>query len=427
MNEIKIVTAIVIGCGNRGEVYSTYALKHPDRFKIVGIAESKEHVRAKFIERYSQTIDKNKVFSDWKEIFTNIKLADCVIITLPDKLHKEASIEALRQGYHILLEKPMATSLSECKEIAFECEKHPELINAVCHVLRYYDACVKLKQIIDSGLIGQVVNINHTEPVGFWHFAHSFVRGNWRNESLSTFSLLAKCCHDIDLLVYWMGSKKRCVKVTSFGSLVHFRKENAPESSTKNCFSCPVEESCSYSAKKIYLDQPNIDPHSWPWSVVLDTDIFALTNSKVGDIEDILKGKIDSEKNDLIKSCLSHEDSKYGRCVYKCDNDVCDNQVVVMNFDDNSIATLTMIAYSKNTCTRQTKIYGTKGELEWDDAISSTNIIHTDFLTRQKQVIDAKADTMFTHFPKSALELNKNLAKLSGHGGNYFFIVDEIK
>jgi predicted dehydrogenase len=310
----------------------------------------------------------------------------------------------------------MATSLEDCKEIALECDKNPSLINAVCHVLRYYDACVKLKQIIESGIIGEIVNINHTEPVGFWHFAHSFVRGNWSNEAKSTFSLLAKCCHDIDLLVYWMGEKKRCVKVSSFGSLVHFRKENAPENSTSNCFTCPVESNCPYSTKKIYLNR-NVDPGSWPWSVVLDTDIFVLTNSKEDDIEDMLKQKTDLEKIDLLKQCLSHPNSKYGRCVYRCDNDVCDNQVVTMNFDDNSIATLTMIAYSKNTCTRQTKVYGTKGELEWDDAVSSTNIIHTDFLTNKKQVIDAKADTIFTHMPKSAIELNRNIAKLAGHGG----------
>ena len=417
MSQKKVVTAIVIGCGNRGEVYSTYALKHPDRFSIVGIAESKEHVRGKFLERYAETIDKNKVFADWRDIFkAGEKLSDCVIITLPDKLHKEAAVESLKHGYHILLEKPMATSLDDCKEIASECEKNPHLINAVCHVLRYYDACVKLKQIIDSGLIGEVVNINHTEPVGFWHFAHSFVRGNWRNEAQSTFSLLAKCCHDIDLLIYWMGAKKRCVSVSSFGSLVHFRKENAPNDSTSNCFSCPVENDCVYSTKKIYLNA-NINPNFWPWSVVLDTDIFTLMDAKVNDIEDILKEKTDSEKVELIEKCLSHPKSRYGRCVYKCDNDVCDNQVVIMNFDDNSIATLTMIAYSKNTCTRQTKIYGTKGELEWDDAVSSTNILHTDFLTNKKQIIDAKADTIFTHMPKSAIELNKNIAKLSGHGG----------
>ena len=159
-----------------------------------------------------------------------------------------------------------------------------------------------------------------------------------------------------------MGEKKRCVKVSSFGSLVHFRKENAPENSTSNCFTCPAETNCPYSTKKIYLNR-NVDPNSWPWSVVLDTDIFALTNSKVDDIEDILKQKTDLEKIDLLKQCLSHPNSKYGRCVYRCDNDVADNQVVIMNFDDNSIATLTMIAYSKNTCTRQTKIYGTKGDL----------------------------------------------------------------
>ncbi len=151
-------------------MYSTYALKHPDRLAIVGFADPRPHVRKLFHECHKHTVETDKIFENWTDIFKDdkeehLKLADCVIITLPDRLHKDAALAFLSNGYHILLEKPMATSLADCKEIATKCEENPHLINAVCHVLRYYNVCIKLKQILDSGLIGDIVNINHTEPV----------------------------------------------------------------------------------------------------------------------------------------------------------------------------------------------------------------------------------------------------------------------
>lgn len=185
----------------------------------------------------------------------------------------------------MLLEKPMAVTLDQCLQITEACRLQAQQINAVCHVLRYFSPCIKIKELIDSGIIGDVVNINHTEPVGFEHFAHSFVRGNWHNEEASSFSLLAKCCHDIDLIVYWMGEKKKVEKVSSFGSLSHFRKENAPEKSTDKCFDCPVERECCYSAKKIYLETFT-DPNRWPISVVLGAEIKNLNcQESTADIE----------------------------------------------------------------------------------------------------------------------------------------------
>jgi len=413
----RIISALVVGCGNRGEVYASYALHHPDRFAIVGIAEPKEHLRTKFLQRHKDTIETANVFEDWRDIFkgSNKKISDCVIIALPDRLHKDAALAFLDNGYHVLMEKPMATTLQDCRDIALCSERNPHLINAVCHVLRYHKACLKLKELIDSGVIGKVVNINHTEPVGFWHFAHSFVRGNWRNEEVSCFSLLAKCCHDIDLLVYWMGDSKKCISVSSFGSLVHFTKENKPHNATDNCFTCPVERQCCYSAKRLYVDR-KITPSSWPWSVVLDTDALKLKD-QFEDIEDILKnGKVEA-KAALVQRCLENESSSYGRCVYSCDNDVCDNQVVVMNFDDGSTATLTMIAFSSDVCTRKTRIYGTKGELEWDDASPNKVIIHRDFLTRKVHEIPIE---------NPAVGGNNETIRLSGHGGSDYLLIDKF-
>ena len=333
-------------------------------------------------------------------------------------MHKEAAVAFTNKGYHMLLEKPMATLLTDCKEITMASRQNPKQVNAVCHVLRYFAPCIKIKELIDSRIIGDVVNINHTEPVGFWHFAHSFVRGNWHNEKESAFSLLAKCCHDIDLLMYWM-SKKQCTKVSSFGSLFHFRKENAPRNSTENCFACECENSCPYSAKKIYLN-PLLNHGKWPCSIVLNSEIQNIFENESIDIEDLLS-KNDSEKRDLLQKCLENKKTTYGRCVYRLDNDVCDNQVVNMEFDDGATASLTMIAFSGDICQRKTKIYGTLGEIEWDDSKSSSQIVHYDFLTKKTNLIDCSSAT-----PKTRDNPVDDLGGLKGHGGSDYWLMDSF-
>jgi len=289
-----------------------------------------------------------------------------------------------KKGYNMLLEKPMATSLSACKQISEACQKQPGQINA-----------------------------NHTEPVGYEHFAHSFVRGNWHKEEESSFSLLAKCCHDIDLIVFWMGDRKKCEKVSSFGSLFHFREENAPAGATQNCFDCPAESTCCYSAKKIYTETFT-DPDRWPCSIVLGAEIENLNDA--ADIEDLSSRSL-SEKQDLLKRCLTHADTKYGRCVYRMDNDVCDNQIVNMQFSDKSTATLNMIAYSQAFCQRKTVIYGTKGQLEWDDHKAPNQVALYDFLTKSTTRVECEGVR-----PKSSREIEGGEV-LTGHGGADFWLM----
>lgn len=413
---MNAVSILVVGCGNRGEVYASYALKHPDRAKVVAIAEPRVHLRKKLKDIHNLTDDR-QIFTDWHLVIElNERVADCAIIALPDKLHKDATIAFIKKGYNILLEKPMATSLDDCFHITLTSRSYPSQMYAVCHVLRYLGPCIKIKQLIDSGIIGNVVNINHTEPVGFYHFAHSFVRGNWNNESKSSFSLLAKCCHDIDLIIYWMQGKK-CTQVQSFGSLNHFKKSNAPENSAELCMKCPVESDCCYSAKKIYLTK---DPSRWPAKVVLNSEIQNIINDE-SDIEDLYVKKSIAEKLELLEQCLSHEKTQYGRCVYKMsDNDVCDNQIVNLQFDDGSTASMTMIAFTKDICTRKTKIYGTRGMLEWDDATLCNKIVHTDFLKNESEIIDCE-----NNFNLDAKDLNENI-KLDGHGGSDYLLMDSF-
>jgi len=313
---LRQVTAMVVGFGNRGNGYASFSLDFPSRLKIVAVAEHLEHRRVRAREKFD--LDANAVFSDWKDLLAfsqkNGKMADCVIIATQDKMHKDPAIAFAKQGYHLLLEKPMSTSESECEEIA-KASVENNVICAVCHVLRYFPPVIKIKEIIDSGVLGDIITIDHFENIGFYHFAHSFVRGNWNKESTSTFSLLAKSCHDIDLLQYWMGDKK-CIQVQSFGGLHHFRPEKAPANSGMTCFECPkqIESACPYSALKIYgvdCDPPITRPR-WPASVVCD-------------IEDDPRGY-----NAVLKDAL--KDGPYGKCVYKSDNDVSDHQVVNMVF-----------------------------------------------------------------------------------------------
>lgn len=419
--EFKGVTLLILGCGSRGKNYASYAMLHPDKARVVAISDPQALARKKFLGTYGATIDETKIFADWREILDSPgKLADCVVIALPDKEHKDAAIACTNKGYHMLLEKPMATSLDHCKQITMACREKKGQINAVCHVLRYFAPCLKIKEIIDSGVIGDVVNINHTEPVGYEHFAHSFVRGNWHNENDSSFSLLAKCCHDIDLIGFWMGDKKKFVKVSSFGSLMHFRKENAPKNSTEKCFDCPVEKDCCYSSKKIY-GETFCDPNRWPISVVLGAEIKNLKAEDCSmDIEDILLKKSDLDKLDLLKKCLKHDKTNYGRCVYKMNNDVCDNQIVNMQFSDKSTATLNMIAFSQAFCQRKTTIYGTKGQLDWDDHKAPNQIFLFDFLSQQTSAIDCNNVRPESNKKISEVE-SRHL--LSGHGGADYWLM----
>ncbi|XP_069804416.1 putative oxidoreductase YteT [Dendropsophus ebraccatus] len=334
VGEVKCVTVLVVGAGSRGMCYTYYAYNFPKRMKIVGVADPQLSAREtlKMIHR----IDEEKFFDDWREAAKLEKFADAVIIATPDRLHKDPAVTFAKKGYHILLEKPMAVTPEDCHEIVTTCKENGVLL-AVGHVMRYHPVSRKIKELLDSGVIGDIVHIQHMEPVGFWHFAHSFVRGNWRNEKESTFSLLAKSCHDIDLISYWMGDQ-RCVKVSSFGNLSHFTKENKPEGASSRCLDCAVEETCPYSAQKVYLKKAERGGFGWPVSVVCGLqDIESLT--------------------DALRT------GPYGRCVYECDNDVVSHQVVNMEFEGGQTAAFTMMAFTKAMGARTTTVYGTKGEL----------------------------------------------------------------
>ncbi|KAJ2891536.1 hypothetical protein IWW38_003577, partial [Coemansia aciculifera] len=287
------VKVALIGCGSRGTVYGRYALA-TNKMQVVAIADP-SRVRAEKIQS-AHEIPNEHCYSTWEALLEAPKIADAVLICTIDSLHKELAVAFANKGYHVMLEKPMATDLAGCQEV-YDAVKNNNVMLAVCHVLRYTPYNRKIKEIIDSGVLGSIVGIQHTEPVGHYHFAHSYVRGNWRNEAESSFSLMTKSCHDIDIIMYFLGND--CKRVLSFGGISHFKQEKKPLAAggAKRCTDCAYESQCPYSAKKIYLEPAQQGHKGWPVDVIVD-DIV--------DIESVA---------DALKT------GPYGRCVYECDND----------------------------------------------------------------------------------------------------------
>ncbi|KAI0332682.1 streptomycin biosynthesis protein StrI [Cubamyces sp. BRFM 1775] len=343
------VTIAIVGCGHRGRVYAAYALQEPTLCKVVAIAEPRLKARKTMSETYS--IDKTLVFEAYKDLLkasadtlqtTGRRLADAVVITVQDHLHMEVALAFAAQGYHILCEKPMATTVEGCVQIEAAVKK-AGIIFGVGHVLRYSPYNNAMMEVIRSGRLGPLINVVHIEPVGYWHFAHSYVRGNWARESESSFSLMTKSSHDIDILCHYLytGAPTR---VSSFGSLQHFRKERKPADAgeAKRCIDCAYERDCPYSAKRVYLDP-------------------------------VAEGRIDGRANVLVDGIPDIENitealktGPYGRCAYECDNDVCDNQVVNLEFSNGATASFTMVAHTKLICERQTRLHFAYGEIVGD-------------------------------------------------------------
>ncbi|XP_015233209.1 PREDICTED: uncharacterized protein LOC107086634 isoform X1 [Cyprinodon variegatus] len=374
------VRVIVVGAGCRGAGYAQFATIHPKRMKVVAVADPRKFARTKLQKQHK--IEDQNIFEDWQSIAELEKFADAVLICTPDRIHKDPAVAFAKKGYHILLEKPMATSAEECRAIVEACTQAGVMLS-VGHVLRYDPLIHEIKVLIDAGAIGDVIHIQHLEPVGFYHFAHSFVRGNWRNEAESSFALLAKSCHDIDLIHHWAGAR-RCVKVSSFGSVSHFRKEKKPTGAGDRCIDCSVEGNCPYSACKIYLNSVKKGHTGWPVSVICP--------NSVPDIESV---------TEALKT------GPYGRCVYDCDNDVCSNQVVNMEFEGGLTAAFTMVAFTEEICQRKTTIYGSRGELSYN----GSEIRVFDFLTQRS--------TKHT----ASWEAAKHYG-MSGHGGADYHLIN---
>jgi len=332
---MKKLTAILIGAGNRGASYAKHMKKMAEQYQIVGIAEPHETDRAYICDLFS--IPQEHCYDSWEKILAQPKMADLAMICTLDDMHLQPALKAIQLGYDLLLEKPVAMRAEDCAAIA-NAAKEKGVKVLVCHVLRYTDFYGRIKQLLMDGTIGQVVSVDLVEAVGHTHFAHSFVRGNWRNEDISAPMLLAKCCHDLDI-VQWLVDKP-CQRVSSFGSLTHFTKENAPEGAPVRCVEtqCPARDTCPYDCMKFY----------------------ARTNDNLKQI--VASGIAVDRENPTWEEILEGLRTKnYGQCVYHSNNDLVDHQIVNMEFSGGITATLTMNAFNRGG--RYIRIYGTKGEL----------------------------------------------------------------
>ena len=336
----QTITDVIVGAGHRAFVYSKLALTDPDKLKIVGVADPDKIRQNKAIEMFG--FPKENCFDSALELSRVPKFADAVINGTMDEQHVETSIPLLKKGYDMLLEKPFATNEKEMRELV-SCVKENGNKVMICHVLRYTPFYLSIKERVASGEIGDIINIQTCEHVSYHHLSTSYVRGKWANSDVChTSMLLAKCCHDIDLMM-WMMSDTQPSMISSFGSKFQFKPENAPkEAGTKCLVDCPLVDTCRYSAKRLYLDQPK------RWAFYIWDKLEGIENPTDEDRINLLKG-----------------DSNYGRCIYKCDNNVVDHQSVLVNFKNGATGTHNMVGGSAGPM-RRIHIIGTKGEIYGD-------------------------------------------------------------
>lgn len=332
------LTAVIVGGGHRAVIYADYSLKHPDELKIVGIADPDPERRKMCRERYG--FDEAHCFENAAALTAVPRFADAVINGTMDHQHYETSVPLLEKGYDMLLEKPFAVSEDEMRRLLAVIEKNGSRV-MICHVLRYSPFYMEIKRRVLSGQLGEILNVQMAEHVSYHHLSTSYVRGKWANSGVShTGMLLAKSCHDIDVMM-WLMQPDLPVSVSSVGSIFQFKPENAPANAGTRCtVDCPLVDECRYSAKKIYLGHPD------RWTCYAWAD---------------LEHKKDQTEQDRIDSFKNG--NPYNRCIYKCGNNVVDHQSVLVNFRSGATGTFNLVGGAAKS-QRPIHVTGTKGELK---------------------------------------------------------------
>src|SRR2546426_1555680 len=338
------VELVMVGAGNRGYLaYGAFAERNPKEAKFVAVVEPDNARRARFANAHG--IPAERQFRSWEDIADRPPLAPALINATLERTHRVSTLGLLAAGYEMLLEKPIATTPGECLEIAAASESHGRMLQ-IAHVLRYAPFFVALREIVTSGRLGAIVSVDWREHVAYWHFAHSYVRGNWGTMERAGPMILTKCCHDLDLLVWIFG---RCEWLSSSGSLTHFTREAVgPEIPDRCTDGCPIAEACPYFAPRVYLDRLRENPSSFA--------IAALT--------------LDQTPEGVMRAL---ETGPYGRCVYRSDNDAVDHQVVLMRFVGGLSVSLTMQGAS-HLEGRTIRIDGTRATLLANEARAEMEI-----------------------------------------------------
>ena len=374
-------TVAIVGLGSRGRVtYAPIAKQYPDLMEITALADINPACVEEAAKEYN--VPKERCFTSAEELLAQPKLADAIFICTQDQDHVREALMALEKGYHILMEKPISPSAEDCNKLLEASRKYDRKI-VVCHVLRYTPFFSKIKEIISEGTIGDVVTIQAIENVGYWHQAHSYVRGNWRRADESSPMILAKCCHDMDILIWLTG--KRARYVSSYGNNYLFRAEKAPAGAAQRCMDCAVRAGCPYDAVRYYLESGRTSVRAgrvhWPINV-LDP------HPTPENIEQALRT------------------GPYGRCVYHCDNDVVDHQVVNIELDGGTTINFTMSAFTER-CYRTIKVMGTHGCVEGNMDLS--HLVWHDFFGHSEE-----------------MDLNVTDGSMAGHGGGDAVMVKQF-
>ncbi len=372
----KPVTAITLGAGARGNTYGDFAWHFPEMLRIVGVAEPNDIRRERYGRRHS--IPAAQIFSSWEQVFKRPKFADAIIISTPDDLHYAPCMAALDLGYDILLEKPIAPSEQECRDILNKANQTGRIV-AVCHVLRYAPYFQKMRALLKSGAIGNIISMQHFEPIQHVHMAHSYVRGNWHDSDASTPIILAKSCHDLDMMRWLIDKPSK--SIAAYGDLSWFREKNAPTGSTPRCMDgCAIESECPYSALRIYHRNRHY------------IYVFDLPEEQ-------------EKQGDAILDYL--RTTNYGKCVYRLDNNQPDHYVCAMEFADGVTASFNMEAFTSYHG-RRTRVMGSMGDIDGD----MRTFTLSDFRTGESTVFDNQAE-------------DTDRYRNSGHGGGDFRLMHD--
>lgn len=370
---MKKITAILIGAGDRGaNAYASYELNNPGTIEFVAVAEKNPEKRRHFQETHH--IPDKFAFDNWDDLFAREKFADAVLICTNENFHYEPTLLAMKRGYNILLEKPITQQAETCVEIGDMAAQYDKVF-MLCYVLRYTPFFSEIKRVLETGIIGKIKEITQCENTGIAHFSHSYVRGMFSKEVNAGPMILSKCCHDMDILNWLTGSK--CKRLSSFSTPTSFNASNAPHGAPKRCTDgCPVSDSCYFYAPKLY---------SVPRSG-FNVDMISLDKSPEGKMKALNEGP-------------------FGRCVYQCDNDVVDTQVINMEYEGGITVAFSMTAYAEE-CYRTIHITGTKGEIKG-------NLEKNEFVV--KEFASGRHDT---------ISVSTVLDRHSG--GDYFIMTDFI-
>lgn len=379
---MKKYKVVLIGAGNRGFSYTNHMKEMDDKFEVVAVADPIPQRREEL--RKIWDFPEEACYESWEELLNQPRMADIAIISTMDNMHYQPAMQAIKAGYHLLLEKPVAQTVQECADIANATREHHVKV-LVCHVLRYTPFYMTVKRLAMEKVIGEIQSVIAVEAVGNIHQSHSYVRGDWHREDETTPMLLAKCCHDLDI-IQWLLDKP-CKKVSSFGDLSYFIPENAPSGAPKRCIDggCPAEDTCPYNYKKIYFDNPS-------------TSCMRSAAAR-GYSEDM------NPTDEAVMTGLKQ--TNFGACVYHANNDVVDHQIVNMEFADGATASLTMNAFNEGG--RYIRLFGTKGELYANAADTEIKVFSFD--TRETISVPVA-------------ETEESIA--GGHGGGDYGIVKEL-